>query len=106
MMSTGKILIPASTGSDPVRIASRDFDRTAMYVMVETAAGNAGAAPTGIRIDSSMATVSAGFGALIRAGGSSYQKLDNFQDELFALSNDGSVCTISVMYLFDQAAAG
>lgn len=105
MMSTAKITIPASTGSDPVRVASRDFQRTAMYVMVETAAGAAGAAPTGIRIDPSPSVIAAGYGALIRAGGASYQKLDDFQEELFALSNDGSAVTLSVMYLFSQPAA-
>lgn len=106
MMTTGKITIPANAGFDPVRIASRDFARTAMYLMVETAAGTAGAAPTGIRMDSSPAVLSSGFGALVRAGGASYQKIDDFQDELFALSNDGSAVTLSVMYVFDQVAAG
>lgn len=105
-ISTAKITIPASTGSDPVRIASRDLDRTSMYLMVETAAGAAGAAPTGIRISRDIALLSAGFGALIRAGGATYQKLDNQQDELFALSNDGSACTLSVIYLYGETAAG
>jgi hypothetical protein len=105
-MTTGKITIPASTGFDPVRIASRDFNRTAMYLMVETAAGSAGAAPTGIRIDKMPSVISAGYGALVRAGGATYQKLDNEQEELFALSNDGSAVTLSVIYLFDEASAG
>lgn len=104
-ISTAKITVPGA-GVDPVRIASRDGDRTDMYLMVETAAGAAGAAPTGIRIDKMVSNLSAGYGALIRAGGASYQKLDGLEDELFAISNDGSACTVSVMYLYSAPAAG
>jgi hypothetical protein len=170
-ISATRVTVPASTGSDPVRVAARDLDRTAMYLMVETAAGSAGnavvtpppsvpatgvaaqnvnafpvtvvigangatitnvvvngvsvgtaagtyvvpafgsisisytvatptwtwtgigngtAAPSGIRVSREISQLSAGLGALLRAGMSSYQRLENQQDELFALSNDGS----------------
>lgn len=188
-ISTTRATIPANTGNDPVRIASRDLDRSAMYVMVETAAGSAttpvlitppvpgtgvaqqntngfpvqvqinangatitnvsvngitvgtgaatyvvpaygsisiaysvatpqwvwtavagtgpvASAPSGIRISRDIAQLSAGFGALLRAGMASYQKLDNQQDELFALSNDGSACTVSMIFLYGEPAAG
>lgn len=105
-IATAKINIPAAGTVDPVRIAGRDLDRTDMYVMVETAAGAAGAAPTGIRVDKMVSNLSAGYGALLRAGMAAYQRLDGMQDELFAISNDGSACTISVMYLFNEPAAG
>lgn len=104
-LAAQKITIPAA-GSDPVRIASRDFDRTDLYLMVETAAGSSGAAPTGIRIDNQISNLSAGNGALLRAGMATYQNLDKFQDELFAVSNDGSACTLSVLYLYQEEAAG
>ncbi len=103
--ATAKVNVPAS-GSDPVRIAARDFGRTDMLILVETAAGASGAAPTGIRVDKSIAELNAGFGALVRAGAVSYLKLGNQQDEMFAVSNDGSPCTLSVIYLYGQNAAG
>jgi hypothetical protein len=184
-ISATRVTVPASTGNDPVRVAARDLDRTAMYLMVETAAGsvnaaltppsvpatgvaaqntnafpvtvvisangatitnvvvngvsvgtaagtyvvpaygaisisytvatptwtwtgigNGTAAPSGIRISREIAQLSAGFGALLRAGMSSYQRLENQQDELFALSNDGSACTLSMIFLYGEPAAG
>lgn len=189
-IATTKATIPANTGNDPVRIASRDLDRTAMYIMVETSgtgtattptvlsppvpgtgvaqqnqngfpvqvvitangatitnvsvngitvgtgaatytvpaygsisiaysvatpqwtwSGIAGTGPlttppTGIRVSRDIAQLSAGYGALLRAGMASYQKLDNQQDELFALSNDGSACTVSMIFLYGEPAAG
>lgn len=66
----------------------------------------ASTAPSGIRVDKMVSNLSAGYGSLLRAGMATYQRLDNMQDELFAISNDGSACTISVMYLFNEPAAG
>jgi hypothetical protein len=77
-----------------------------MRVMVETAAGSAGAAPTGIRVDRELAKLNAGQGALLAAGLLSYHSFDLMQDELFAVSNDGSACTISVIFLYGENAAG
>ena len=182
-ISTAKITVPAA-GSDPVRVAGRDLDRDAMYLMVETATGTPGNASltppavpattvaqqningfpvtvvisangatisavtvngltvgaaagtyvvpaygsiaisytvatptwtwtgigngsvtgTGIRISKEVALLSAGQGALLRTGATSYQKLDEQQDELFAVSNDSTACIVSVLYLYRQPA--
>lgn len=107
-ISTQKINVPGwGTGADPVRIAGRDLDRTKMLIMVETAAGAAGAAPTGIRVSKEISILAnaESQGALMRAGMAGYQDLDNQQDELFAISNDGSACTVSVIYLYGETAA-
>jgi hypothetical protein len=190
-LAAQRITIPAS-GSDPVRIAARDRDRTKMLVMVETAAGStsisnpapsqpavpatgvaqqnvnnypvqvvisangatitnvsvngitvgtaagtytvpafgsisiaysvatptwvwsyagpnvlvSSTAPSGIRLDNQISNLSAGNGGLLRSGMAAYQTLENQQDELWAVSNDGSACTLSVIFLFDQPAAG
>jgi hypothetical protein len=107
-ISTVKVQVPGwGTSADPVRLAGRDLDRTKMLVMVETAAGAAGAAPTGIRVSKEISLLgnTEGFGALLRAGMASYQDLDNQQDELFAISNDGSACTVSVIFLYGETAA-
>jgi hypothetical protein len=105
-LSTAKVTIPANTNGQSVRICARDETRQTMYVLVETAAGAAGAAPTGIRIDHELSETDTGNGALLRAGMVSYQELKGCQDELFALSNDGSACTLSIIYLYGVAAAG
>jgi hypothetical protein len=68
--------------------------------------GPLASAPSGIRIDKTTAALNAGFGALVRAGAVGYLKLDGQQDEMFAVSNDGSAVTLSVVYLFGQNAAG
>jgi len=104
-LATQKVTIPAS-GNSPARICGRDETRQTMYVMVETAAGAAGAAPTGIRIDHEVGTLDVGLGALLRAGMAGYQELKHCQDELFAVSNDGSACTLSVIFLYGVPAGG
>lgn len=96
--------IPAA-GSDPVRIAGRDKTRHQILLLVETAAGTGGAAPQGIRIDHEVGNLTLGKGALIRAGGTSYLKMD-FNDELFAVSTDSGVCTLSVIFLYGVPGGG
>jgi hypothetical protein len=63
-------------------------------------------APSGVRIDHELSVVETGEGALLRAGATGYQELKGCQDELFAMSNDGSACTLSLIYLYSVAAAG
>lgn len=64
----------------------------------------ASTAPSGIRIDHEVAVLTLGNGALIKAG-ASYQEVKGCQDELFAVSNDGSACTLSILYLYQLAGA-
>jgi hypothetical protein len=96
--------VPAA-GVEAIRIAGRDHARSHICLLVETAAGAGGAAPTGIRIDHEVGNLDVGKGALIRSGAVSYLKLD-CNDEMFAVSNDGSACTLSVIYLYGIAGAG
>jgi hypothetical protein len=56
-------------------------------------------AAAGIRISHEVGDLDVGLGALIRPG--AYQKLDNFQDELFAVSADSNAQVVSVLYLFE-----
>jgi hypothetical protein len=100
-VATASYTIPAQ-GSAAVRIAGRDYTRTRILLLVETAAGAAGAAPTGIRFDHEVSELDVNKGALLRAGAVSYLKLE-CNDELFAVSNDGSACTLSVIYLYGIA---
>jgi hypothetical protein len=69
-----------------------------------TTLGVASTAPSGIRIDHEVGTLTLGNGALIKAG-ASYQEVKGCQDELFAVSNDGSACTLSILYLYQLAGA-
>lgn len=96
-----KFNVPAST-SDPIRIAGRDYDRSEIMLLCETPAGASGAAPTGVRIDHEVGNLTLGKGFLIPAANNSYTRL-NTCDELFAVSNDGSACTLSVVYLYGVA---
>jgi len=100
-VSTSTYTIPAQ-GSAAVRICGRDYTRTHLLLLVETAAGAAGAAPTGIRFDHEVSELDVNKGALLRAGAVSYLKLE-CNDELFAVSNDGSACTLSVVMLYGIA---
>ena len=61
-----------------------------------------GAAPTGIRIDHEPSNLDSAGGA---GRAARVSKLP-CQDELFAVSNDGSACTLSVIYLYEVAGAG
>lgn len=99
-----KFTVPAST-SDPIRIAGRDLTRSQIAFLIETAAGSAGAAPTGVRVDHEVGNLTVGRGFLIPAGTTGYQRFD-CQDELFAVSNDGSACTMSVVYMYAVGGAG
>lgn len=101
-VSTSVYTIPAQ-GTAAVRICGRDYTRTALFLLVETAAGATGAAPTGIRFDHEVSELDVNKGALLRAGAVSYLKLDPCNDELFAVSNDGSACTLSVIMLYGIA---
>jgi hypothetical protein len=62
-------------------------------------------APTGIRVDHEIANLDSGRGALIKTGLSGYVFLE-CNDEMFAVSNDGSACTLSVIYLYGVTGAG
>jgi hypothetical protein len=57
------------------------------------------AAPAGIRISHEVGDLDVGMGALVRPG--SYQKLDSFQDELFAVSADANAVVVSIIFLFE-----
>ncbi len=96
--------VPAA-GSDPIRIAGRDKTRSKILLMVETAAGTGGAAPQGIRIDHEVGNLTLGGGALLRAGATSYLKLE-MNDELFAVSTDSGVCIVSVIFLYGVPGGG
>lgn len=61
-------------------------------------------APTGIRFDHEVGTLTVGQGALVKAG-IGYQEVKGCQDELFAVSNDGSACTLSILYVYQLAGA-
>ena len=62
-------------------------------------------APSGVRIDHEIANLDSGRGALISAQLASYTWL-NCNDEMFAVSNDASACTLSVIYLYGVTGAG
>jgi hypothetical protein len=62
-------------------------------------------APSGVRIDHEIANLDSGRGALIKTGLSGYVFLE-CNDEMFAVSNDGSACTLSVIYLYGVTGAG
>lgn len=62
-------------------------------------------APTGIRFDHEVSELDVGKGTLLRAGAGSYLRLA-CNDELFAVSNDGSACTLSVIMLYGIAETG
>lgn len=96
--------IPAA-GSDPVRIAGRDKTRTHICLMVETAAGTGTTPPQGIRIDHEVGNLTLGKGALLRAGATSYFKME-FNDELFAVSTDTSAVQLSVIFLYGVPGGG
>lgn len=96
--------IPAA-GSAAVRIAGRDHARSHILLLVETMPGAAGAAPTGVRIDHEIGNLDVGKGALVSAQNNSYLKLD-CNDEMFAVSNDGSAVTLSVIFLYGVQGAG
>jgi hypothetical protein len=106
----GDVLTVPPAGSDPIRIAGRDRARSHILLLVETMAGLSGSAPTGIRVDHSLTNLEVGQGALVRsplvsAQTNSYLKLD-CNDEMFAVSNDGSACILSVIYLYGEEGAG
>ena len=92
------VTIPAQ-GNTPVRICSRDFNRTGIKVLVETQAGLNGAAPTGVRISRSRGDLDIGRGALLSSTVNSWVDFE-VNDELFAISNDGSACTVTVLHLY------
>ena len=58
--------------------------------------------PLGIRVSHEVGDLDVGLGALIRPG--AYQKLDGFQDELFAVSADSSPQVVSVITVFEVVA--
>lgn len=103
-LATDKFTVPAA-GSDPIRIAGRDKTRSRMLMLVETAAGAAGAPPQGIRFDHEVGNLTLGGGALLRAGAVSYLKIE-FNDELFAVSTDSSACLLSVIFLYEVPGGG
>jgi hypothetical protein len=69
-----------------------------------TEIGVPSSAPSGIRVDHEVSTLDVGLGALIKTG-AGYQEFKGCQDELFAVSNDSSAVTISIIYVYQLAAA-
>lgn len=86
--------VPAVTGGPAYSVT--------VYGQVTTAATSN---PTGVRVDHEVANLDVGKGALIRAGGTSYLKLE-CNDELFAVSADASTPTLSVIFLYGVPGAG
>lgn len=98
------ITVPANT-AEPIPICGRDLTRSKLKLMVETAAGSQGAAPTGIRVSNNPTDLVVGQGALFRAGMAGYEDLE-VTDRMWALSADGSACTVSVVQVFGVRGAG
>lgn len=104
-MSASVVTVPGTTaaGVDAVRVVGRNLNRTSLMLSVVTNAGSGTAAPQGIIVSSSRADLAAGKGAFLHAGMTNYVTLDPFNDELFAVSQDGSACTLSYIQLYGQA---
>jgi len=60
------------------------------------------AAAAGIRISHELGDLDVGLGALIKPG--SYQRLNHFQDELFAVSADSNAQVVSIITIYEIAA--
>lgn len=61
-------------------------------------------APSGARVDHEVSALDVGLGALVKTG-AGYQEIKGCQDELFAVSNDATPVTISIIYIYDLAGA-
>lgn len=85
--------VPANTG-EPARLTGQDHDRVEVQLLNEDAT-------SGIRIAQSPRDLTGGGGTLLPAGATGYLTIKT-QDELYALSNNGSAPTISVIQLFEQ----
>ena len=75
------------------------------FTTAPSVAAVAGVTPAGIRIDHEVGNLTLGGGALLRAGAVSYFKME-FNDELFAVSADSSVCIVSVIFLYGVPGGG
>lgn len=64
-----------------------------------------GAGGTGIRVDHEVGNLDVGFGNLVKPSASNYLVIPS-QDELFAVGADTYTYVLSVLYLYDIAAAG
>jgi hypothetical protein len=91
-----RITVPANTGTDPVRLCGRDPSRLEILLLNEGAAGT-----SNIRFAQRIADLNLGGGALLPAASNSYLRLRT-QDDLYAVSNDGTAATISIIQVFEQ----
>lgn len=87
--------VPPNTGSDVVRLCGRDAGRSRVLLMNESPTGD-------IRFAQRIADLNAGGGALLSHLNNNYLALTT-QDDLYALSADGSSPTISVIQEFEQS---
>lgn len=85
--------VPANTG-EPVRLTGQDHDRVEVQLLNEDSTN-------GIRIAQSPRDLTNGGGTLLPAGATGYLTIKT-QDELYALSNNGSAPTISLIQIFEQ----
>lgn len=88
-----KFAVQPSTG-EAVRLCGQDFDRTYVQLLNEDAAN-------AIRVAQRPADLNSGGGTLLPAAATGYLKIDT-QDELYAISANGSAPTISIIQVFEQ----
>lgn len=89
------ITVPANSG-EPVRLCGRDDTRSRILLLNEGAAGT-----SNVRIAQRIADLNLGGGSLLSAAMTSYLALTT-QDDLYALSNDGTAQTVSIIQEFEQ----
>jgi hypothetical protein len=96
--SSHRHLTAPVAGSDPIRLCGRNSQRLEMLLLNED--------PThGIRIAQRFSDLNtANSGSLLPAASTGYLRLKT-QDELYAVSNDGTAASISVVEIFDKAAS-
>lgn len=87
------LTVPANA-TEAVRLTGQDGDRVEVQLLNESATNH-------IRIAQSPRDLSVGGGTLLPAGATGYLTIKS-QDELYALSANGSASTISVIQLFEQ----
>lgn len=90
-----KYTVPANSAVEPIRLCGRNSNRAELLLLNEDATH-------GIRFDiERSALTTAGAGTLLPAAMTGYLKLPT-QDELYAISNDGSAPSISVIEVFTE----
>lgn len=85
--------VSANTG-EPVRLTGQDSDRVEVQLLNEDST-------SGIRFAQSPRDLTSGGGTLLPPGATGYYTIKT-QDELYALSANGSAPTISVVQIFEQ----